>query len=290
MVITKVINNNVVVVINNAQREEVVMGCGIGFKKRPGDRLDPTRIEKIFARQSDELTRHLAELLSQIPLAVMTACDLIIQEATRTLGKLDESIYLTLTDHCHYAIERQQKGLAIKNALLEETKRLYPREYALGQQAREIIYQRLGIRLERDEAGFIALHLVTAQLSGEMSDIAHISRVMQEILQLVRDELALEYDQSSLSYQRFVTHLKFFAQRMLTRTVVSDEENSLSEAIQDNYAMAWQCAETVARHLHNHYQCELTREELMFLSIHIERVRKCSAERAGLNGSCPSSL
>ncbi len=43
---------------------------------------------------------------------------------------------------------------------------------------------------------------------------------MQEILQLVKYQLRLEYQEESLSYQRFVTHLKFFAQRMLTRTVV----------------------------------------------------------------------
>ena len=274
MKIAKVLNNNVVVVQDRSGREQVVMGRGLAFQKRAGDDLDSEKIEKVFALQSDVLIQRLGELLSQIPLEVMTTCDRIIALATERLGKLQESLYITLTDHCNFAIERQQKGLSIKNVLLWETRRLYPKEFALGQEARAIIARRLGVELPEDEAGFIALHLVTAQLNSEMPEVMHVTRVMQEILQLVKYQLQLEYDEESLSYQRFVTHLKFFAQRMLTRSVVQDDDAELHSAVRDNYAKAWTCAEKVARHLHKSYRCELTTEEIMFLAIHIERVRK----------------
>ncbi|MBW7984145.1 BglG family transcription antiterminator LicT [Enterobacillus tribolii] len=274
MKIAKILNNNVVVILDEQQREQVVMGRGLAFQQRVGDVLDETRIEKVFSLQSDELVNRLGELLSQIPLEVMAACDRIIELARTRLGKLQESLYITLTDHCHYAIERQKKGLAIKNALLWETRRLYPREFELGQEARAIIAKRLGVELAEDEAGFIALHLVTAQLNNEMPEVMHITRVMQEILHLVKYQLRLEYDENSLSYQRFVTHLKFFTQRMLTRTVVPDDDETLHSAVKNNYAKAWACAEKIALHLHRSYQRDLTTEEIMFLSIHIERVRK----------------
>jgi beta-glucoside operon transcriptional antiterminator len=45
---------------------------------------------------------------------------------------LQESLYITLTDHCYFAIERQKNGLAIKNVLLWDIKRLYPKEFELG--------------------------------------------------------------------------------------------------------------------------------------------------------------
>ncbi|MGL5699390.1 MAG: transcriptional antiterminator BglG [Kluyvera sp.] len=274
MQIAKVLNNNVVVVLDEHRREQVVMGRGLAFQKRVGDSLDEALIEKIFALQSDELVGRLGELLSQIPLEVMTTCDRIIERARERLGKLQESVYITLTDHCHFAIERQKNGVALRNVLLWEIKRLYPKEFALGQEARELIAQRLGVELAEDEAGFIALHLVTAQLHSEMPEVMHVTRVMQEILQLVKYQLHLEYNEESLSYQRFVTHLKFFAQRMLTRTVVEDDDESLHSAVKDNYAKAWKCAEIVARHLQKSYQRSLTTEEIMFLAIHIERVRK----------------
>lgn len=274
MKIVKVLNNNVVVVLGESGREQVVMGRGLAFQKRIGDDLNAALIDKVFALQSDELMRRLGELLNQIPLEVMTTCDRIIGLATQRLGKLQESLYITLADHCHFAIERQKKRLSIKNVLLWETRRLYPKEFALGQEARAIIAQRLGVDLPEDEAGFIALHLVTAQLNSEMPEVMHVTRIMQEILQLVKYQLQLEYDEESLSYQRFVTHLKFFAQRILALTVVKDDDVSLHMAVKDNYASAWKCAEKIAHYLNKSYQRILTTEEIMFLAIHIERVRK----------------
>ncbi|MDH1170554.1 BglG family transcription antiterminator LicT [Pantoea agglomerans] len=274
MKIAKILNNNVVMVQDEQGREQVVMGRGLAFQKRIGDSLNAAQIEKVFALQSDLLVRRLEELLHQIPPEVMTTCDRIIDLAAQRLGKLQESLYITLTDHCYFAIERQNKGLAIKNVLLWDIKRLYPKEFELGQEARAIILRRLNVELAEDEAGFIALHLVTAQLNNEMPEVMHVTRVMQEILQLVKYQLQLEYNESSLSYQRFVTHLKFFAQRMLTRTVVDDDDVSLHAAVKDNYPKAWKCAVKIAQHLQQSYQRELTAEEIMFLAIHIERVRK----------------
>ncbi|AEX51674.1 transcriptional antiterminator BglG [Rahnella aquatilis] len=274
MKIAKILNNNVVVVVNEQQREQVVMGRGLAFMKKAGDELDGSKIEKIFALQNDELVAHLTELLSHIPMEVMATCDQIISLARGRLGKLQENVYIALTDHCNFAIERQKKGVPISNALLWETRRLYPKEYALGLEALEIIDSRLGVRLPVDEAGFIALHLVNAQLNGEMPEVAQITRVMQEILNLVKYQLRIEYDEESLSYQRFVTHLKFFAQRMLSRTVVADDDMTLHVAVKENYPQAWLCAEKIGDYLAAQYQRELTTEEIMYLSINIERVRK----------------
>lgn len=110
MIIAKILNNNVVVILDAQQREQVVMGRGLAFQKRVGDALDESRIEKVFALQSDELVNRLGDLMNQIPLEVMTTCDRIIELARSRLGKLQESLYITLTDHCHYAIERQKRA------------------------------------------------------------------------------------------------------------------------------------------------------------------------------------
>lgn len=277
MKIAKILNNNVVVILDEQGDEQVVMGRGLAFHKHIGDALEQDKIEKVFALKSDELVARLGELLSQIPLEVMTTCDRIIDLSRQRLGKLHDSLYITLTDHCHFAIERQKKGVAIRNVLLWEIKRLYPKEFLLGQEALAIIEKRLHIQLAEDEAGFIALHLVTAQLNSEMPEVMHVTRVMQEILHIVKYQFRIEYDEDGLSYHRFVTHLKFFAQRMLSRNVVADDDAALHTAVKDNYPHAWRCAEKISRHLVTQYQRELTTEEIMFLAIHIERVCKESS-------------
>lgn len=274
MKIAKILNNNVVTVIDENNNESVVMGRGLGFKKHSGDRLDETLIERVFVMKSGELTSRLQELLSAIPMDVITTADKIILLAKDRLpGKLQNSVYISLTDHCHFAIERHKQGVDIRNVLLWEIKRLYPKEFAVGLEALDIIEQRLEVRLPEDEAGFIALHLVNAQLDSEMPEVLQITKIMQEILNIVKYQLSLDYNEQALSYHRFVTHLKFFAQRLIGKNTVFSDDESLHDVVKDRYQQSYRCAEKIQAHIIQKYHYTLTKEELMFLTIHIERVR-----------------
>ncbi|MBN3054143.1 MULTISPECIES: BglG family transcription antiterminator LicT [Pectobacterium] len=274
MKIAKILNNNVVTVIDENNNESVVMGRGLGFKKHSGDLLDETLIERVFVMKSGELTSRLQELLSEIPMDVITTADKIILLAKDRLpGKLQNSVYISLTDHCHFAIERHKQGVDIRNVLLWEIKRLYPKEFAVGLEALDIIEQRLAVRLPEDEAGFIALHLVNAQLDSEMPEVLQITKIMQEILNIVKYQLSLDYNEQALSYHRFVTHLKFFAQRLIGKSTVFSDDESLHDVVKERYQLSYRCAEKIQIHIVQKYQYTLTKEELMFLTIHIERVR-----------------
>ncbi|QWT41171.1 BglG family transcription antiterminator LicT [Dickeya dadantii] len=281
MKIAKILNNNVVTVMDEQNNEQVVMGRGLGFKKRPGDTVDAALIEKIFSLRSSELTARLSDVLERIPLEVVTTADRIIALAKEKLGgNLQNSLYISLTDHCHFAIERHRQGVDIRNGLLWEVKRLYQKEFDIGLDALDIIHRRLGVRLPEDEAGFIALHLVNAQLDSHMPEVMRITRVMQEILNIVKYQLNLDYNEQAFSYHRFVTHLKFFAQRLLGRTPVFSEDESLHDVVKEKYTLAYHCAEKIQDHIMLHYDYTLTKEELMFLAIHIERVRSELQEQA----------
>lgn len=274
MQITRVLNNNVLVVTNEDRCEKVVMGRGIGFQKRVGEYINTHGVEKEYALSSHELTRHLSELLSRIPLEVMTTCDIIISRSRERLGHLHDSIYILLTDHCQFALERVRQGIVLPNALLWDIQRLYPKEFQLGEEALVVIHKRLGVQLAKDEVGFIAMHLVSAQMRGCMEDVKEITQLMREILQLIKFQFAINYQEESLSYQRLVTHLKFFAYRIIEHASVGDENPELQQAVKQNYFDAWECAERIAAFIRQQHQRETSSEEIMFLAINIERVRK----------------
>jgi len=275
MKIAKVLNNNVVIVHDEQGHELVVMGRGLAFKKRSGDELDPVLVEKTFALKSQELTGRLGELRSEIPLEVVIATECIIALAREQLSsQLHDSLAIALTDQVNFALTRHQQNLTIRNVLQWEIRSLYPQEYAIGLAALDIIDKRLNVRLPEDEAGFIALHLVNAQLGSEMPAVMHITKFMQEILHLVKYQLQLDYQPDSLSYNRFVTHLKFFSQRMLGKRGVYSDDESLHDVVRDRYPAAYKCVDKIDRHVRKNYDYTLGSEERMFLTIHIERVRK----------------
>ncbi|EAA4083487.1 transcriptional antiterminator BglG [Salmonella enterica subsp. salamae] len=272
--ITKVLNNNVLVIVDEHQREKVIMGRGIGFQKKPGDDIDPNLIEKEYALSSNELTGRLSELLGQIPLEVMTTCDRIISLATERLGKLQDSIFISLTDHCQFAIKRFHQNILLANPLLWDIQRLYPKEFKLGEEALIIIQKRLGVSLPKDEVGFIAMHFVSAQMNVTMTDVAGATQMMREMLQLIKFHFGISYHEESLSYQRLVTHLKFLSWRVLERTSISNDDIELQQAVKQNYPEAWRCAERIAIYIGLQHQQKISAEEIMFLTINIERVRK----------------
>ena len=50
-----------------------------------------------------------------------------------------------------------------------------------------------------------------------MSDIVNVTRIMQDILNIIKYSYKIDFNEESVYYYRFVTHLKFFAQRILNR-------------------------------------------------------------------------
>ena len=79
--------------------------------------------------------------------------------------KLNQSIYVTLTDHISFAISRCKKGIHLENALLWEIKRFYPQEFELGRYAVELVKKRLDVEMPEDEAGL--LHCILSTQSME---------------------------------------------------------------------------------------------------------------------------
>ncbi|MCY8520840.1 BglG family transcription antiterminator LicT [Bacillus atrophaeus] len=275
MKIAKVYNNNVVSVINEHDKESVIMGRGIAFQKKAGDKVEEGRIEKIFTLENKDVSEKFKTLLYEIPLECMEVSEEIISYAKMRLGKkINDSIYVSLTDHINFAIERHKKGLDIKNALLWETKRLYKEEFSIGKEALLMVEKKTGISLPEDEAGFIALHIVNAELNEEMPNIISITKVMQETLSIVKYHFNIEFDEESLYYYRFVTHLKFFAQRLFNGTYMESSDDFLFETVKEKYHCAYKCTEKIKQYIQKEYDHELTSEELLYLTIHIERVVK----------------
>lgn len=273
MTVEKVINNNIVSAYDETGREVVVMGRGIGFGVRAGAVIDNSKIEKVFRIESQGVAEQFKELLANMPLEHAQISNDIISYAKSTLKlKLNQSIYVTLTDHINFAIERYQKGINLENALLWEIKRFYPQEYGLGRYAIDLIRERLHVSLPEDEAGFIALHFVNAEYGTDIRDTLHFPNQMKDILDIVTRELGIRLDEGSLHYERFITHVKFLLQRVYRKELLPDEESELAEMMKKKYPKEYACSEKIADYIEEAAGCRLSAEEIMYLSIHIRRI------------------
>lgn len=273
IIIEKVINNNIISAYEKSGAEVIVMGRGIGFKKKQGEVVPADQISKIFRIKSRTLAEQFKELLANMPLERVRISDEIISHAKDHLKlKLNQSIYVTLTDHINFAIERVSQGIEPQNALLWEIKRFYPQEFQLGIYALELIHDRLGILLPEDEAGFIALHFVNAEYGTDIRDAVKFPDQMQAIVDIVEHDLGILLDESSLHYERFMTHIKFLIQRIYRKELLSSEDRELSLLMQRKYPREYQCSLKVAEYIMQATGSRLSEEEIMYLSVHIRRV------------------
>lgn len=274
MLINKVLNNNVVTIIDNNQ-ESVVMGRGIAFQKKKGDEIDEDKIEKIFILKDKSINKKLIDLINDISVENLQIVEEIIKYAENKLDtKLNENIYLTLTDHIGFAISRLKNNLEMKNALLWDIKRLHKDEFSIGLKALEIVKDRLDVELPEDEAASIALHILNAELNQDMPDVVNMINLIDEILKMVKYHFNIDFDEESINYYRFITHLKFFAQRLTSGRYYEDEDNELFEMIKLKYPKAYKCTKKIEGFIKQKYDNTLTKEEKLYLTVHIARVIK----------------
>ncbi|MCL6602710.1 MAG: PRD domain-containing protein [Paenibacillus sp.] len=279
MIIEKILNNNVLLTKNHKGKEIIVMGRGISYKKSPGDYVDDYKIDKIFLLKENEFTSRLTELLNDIPVAHFELTNEIVKYANSVLkSELNDKIYLTLADHIHFAINRYEKGLDLKNALLFEIKRFYKTEFAIGLEALKMIEQATSLTLGEDEAGFIAMHLVNARMDGnEMMSTMKMTKIVQDVLSIVTYHYGLVLDESSLNYSRFLTHLQYFSMRVLRNETNNSGEEFLYNQIMKTYTQASSCVQKINDYLERTHGQSLSKDEHVYLTIHIHRLteRNC---------------
>ncbi|MVB12548.1 Transcription antiterminator LicT [Caprobacter fermentans] len=277
MTILKILNNNVIVTRNENDREIVAMGRGIAFQKKPGDKVDSERIDKIYALSDQSTFSKFQAMLAEIPMEYMLLSERIIDYAKNRLGnKLNDCIYITLPDHISTAIARYKENIVLENPLLWDIRRFYPDEFEVGLKANQIVLEETGVKFIEDEAAFITLHFINAELNSQMKNVYGITKIMQEVCTMVKDYFHMEFDESSLNYYRFINHVKFFAQRLLSGSRYKDGDDDLLEVIQFKYKEAFQCAEQIKQMIFSRYNYDLGKEELLYLTIHISRITQKS--------------
>ncbi len=275
MIIDRILNNNVVIIKDKDGLEQVVCGKGIAFKKKSGDFIDENEINKVFILKDKVKNKKFQEIVSNIQLQYLEVTNEIIEMIKLESGKkISDTIYISLSDHIHMAVERFLDGISIKNYMMWDIKRFYQQEFQLSLKALDIIKEKLDVTLPQDEAAFITLHIVNAGMDNDdMHQTLEITKIMQEISNIVRYYFSIEFDTDSVYYYRFITHLKFFAERLLSDNIIKDsDDDDLLNMVKIKYKESYSCVEKITEFISRKYEYKLSKEEQLYLTIHIERV------------------
>lgn len=274
MQIKQIFNNNVVLTTDEQKNEIVVMGKCIGFQKKKGEDIDGDKIDKTFVLTESVSKSIFPDVYNQLSGEEIDLVVEIIQLAEKKLGtEFQSNIYVALADHIHYAIERTQQVLPLTNPLNYEVRKYYPKEYEIGEDSLQLIEDRLGMRLYKEEAASIALHFVTGQKEGYLiSQTIKVTEIVHQILNIIRINFGKSFDENSISYARFLTHIQYFAHRVVFGEQEGETDSFLFEQVRSSYPDSFECVQKIKLFVESTYDFEMGEDEQVYLTIHIERI------------------
>lgn len=270
--VVKSFNNNILLVKEKG-KERILFQKGIGFGKKLGDIIEKgTIVEKVFVIEDKENQRNFDEILNRVDTKLIAIVEEVIAEITDELGEdLNENIHVGLIDHLFYAIRRLEDKEEIQNPFLVEIETLYGREFSMASRLANRIREELNVDVPDGEKGFIALHIHSARNNGKLSNTIKYSFLSNSIIEHVEDRLKIQIDRKSLDYARFLTHIRFAIERIITNKPI---KNDLLDIIRIKYKVSYKIAEESRNIICKVLDInKISEDEIAYLAMHIERFR-----------------
>lgn len=275
MKIRKVLNSSVVLVADGGE-DFILLGKGIGYGRKSGEQITRQPSDRVFLPLSNPDAQQMVELFTSIPSEYLDITQEVVRQAEEALKTtLSPHIYLMLTDHLHFAVERQQQGIMITNRVSWQIKNFYRREYDIGLWALALMKERLGVELPEDEAANVAFHIVNATKDAASNyDAMQAAKLIGNLVNIVVYTTHCKLDTESIHYSRFISHLQFFAERYYSGQTLDSDDNFLYQQIKTAYPLAMACAERIRTYLLTNDNKRITDEEVAYLAVHIARLTK----------------
>jgi beta-glucoside operon transcriptional antiterminator len=272
--VLKVFNNNVVLARDDAGREVVLTGRGLGFQARPGHPVEPARIQQTFVPDAAHGTDQLTALLTEIPPEHLAVAAEILAMAEVELGiRFAQGMIIPLADHLSFAIKRLRQHIVVEYPLRAEVAHLYPKELRVARDAVVLARERTGADLPMDEAIPIALHFVNAMFAtDDLSRTFQMTEVFRQVFGVLESAYQREFDIEGINAARFMTHLRYFFVRVDADRQLVENPTSFTNTIKQAFPEAYQCAERVQSLLELRLGKPITSDEVVYLTLHVARL------------------
>lgn len=283
MKVIKSLNNNMILGFDENGNECICQGKSIGFGKRKGDEVNDILIERRFYPENQNQSSHFQSLFQKIQEEYWVIAENTINYAQSNYGiKGNAGLLLNLSDHMAGSVERYQKGVKLTNPLLLDIKRLYPKEFKSGKFALKLLQEEFEIEMLEDEAAFLALHFINADLMNASLNVSveNLTVITNSVLQMIEQSFQITLDEEDWNYQRFLTHLKFFVKRVISGKHYEDyPDEELYAELKKKYPQVHNCVELICDYILIDYHHDVSQEERLYLLVHIERVTRAARRK-----------
>lgn len=275
MRVRTILNNNALLILMDNGSEAIVRGKGLGFNFKKNDEITSQDFETLYVLASSEEKSQYSELINNISEEHILVAEEIISFASKKMCiDFPLTAVVGLADHLVFALERFDKGIVIQNVLGIIVSQMYPTEYEIGKFGLHLLNLKFGKEFPEEEASNIAMHIVNySQKESNLTDVVQSAKAVKDIVNIVRYHfMDITIDTTSLSYSRFLTHLQFFIQRIVSNNYFDDGVSDIFEQISERYPSAMECARKISDYAEKTFDVMIGNDELVYLTLHVNKL------------------
>ena len=268
--ITKILNHNSFMGIESKNDQEcLIMGKGVAFGKKVGQTVSVTADSRIYSLKELTDRGEAKEIIKSVSPLCLELANEVLDQAEEEFGKVDRSILFTMADHLDFAVRRIQNGEQISNPLTDDIRIMFYKEYKVAGCIRDLLKEKLGIRIDEHEIGYIALHVHAAIVDENVSQAMEIARTVRECICMVEEETGKSIDVMSLSYNRLMNHVRY----MVARAIHGEKlKMSLNDYMSVKFPGPYMTAEKICRKMEKSLKLPIPDIEIGYLAMHLERM------------------
>ena len=268
--ITKILNHNSFMGIESKNDQEcLIMGKGVAFGKKVGQTVSVTGDARVYSLKELTDRGEAKEIIKSVSPLCLELANEVLDQAEKEFGKVDRSILFTMADHLDFAVRRIQNGEQISNPLTDDIRIMFYKEYKVAGCIRDLLKEKLGIRIDEHEIGYIALHVHAAIVDENVSQAMEIARTVRECICMVEEETGKSIDVMSLSYNRLMNHVRY----MVARAIHGEKlKMSLNDYMSVKFPGPYRTAEKICRKMEKSLKLPIPDIEIGYLAMHLERM------------------
>ena len=268
--ITKILNHNSFMGIESKNNQEcLIMGKGVAFGKKVGQTVSITGDARVYSLKELTDRGEAREIIKSVSPLCLELANEVLNQAEKEFGKVDRSILFTMADHLDFAVRRIQNGEQISNPLTDDIRIMFYKEYKVAGCIRDLLKEKLGIRIDEHEIGYIALHVHAAIVDENVSQAMEIARTVRECICMVEEETGKSIDVMSLSYNRLMNHVRY----MVARAIHGEKlKMSLNDYMSVKFPGPYMTAERICRKMEKSLKLPIPDIEIGYLAMHLERM------------------
>ena len=268
--ITKILNHNSFMGIESKNDQEcLIMGKGVAFGKKVGQTVSVTGDARVYSLKELTDRGEAKEIIKSVSPLCLELANEVLDQAEEEFGKVDRSILFTMADHLDFAVRRIQNGEQISNPLTDDIRIMFYKEYKVAGCIRDLLKEKLEIRIDEHEIGYIALHVHAAIVDENVSQAMEIARTVRECICMVEEETGKSIDVMSLSYNRLMNHVRY----MVARAIHGEKlKMSLNDYMSVKFPGPYMTAEKICRKMEKSLKLPIPDIEIGYLAMHLERM------------------